>query len=53
VNAVPKDWIFDRLKDVSAVNMASLPADTDADYEFDYLEISNVNYHGIVDPSAI
>jgi type I restriction enzyme, S subunit len=53
VNAVPIDWTCDRLKDVSAINVSSLPADTDADYEFDYLEISNVNYHGIVDPLAI
>ncbi len=53
MNAERKDWTCDRLKDLSAINESSLPADTDADYEFDYLEISNVNYHGIVDPSAI
>jgi len=47
------DWKSDRLKDVSAINAVSLPADTDPDYEFDYLEISNVDYHGIVDPKAI
>lgn len=47
------DWKCDRLKDVSAINAASLPADTKPDYEFDYLEISNVDYHGIVDPNAI
>jgi type I restriction enzyme S subunit len=50
---VPKEWTSHRLKDVSAINISSLPANTDADYEFDYLEISNVNYHGIVDPNAI
>ena len=50
---IPKDWTIDRLKDVSTINAASLPANTDADYEFNYLEISNVNYHGIVDPNAI
>ncbi len=50
---VPKEWTRDRLKDVSAINASSLPANTDADYEFDYLEISNVNYHGIVCPNAI
>ena len=53
MNVLPKDWSFDRLKDVSAINASSLPANTDADYEFDYLEISNVNYHGIVDSNAI
>jgi len=50
---LPSDWKSDRLKDVSAINAVSLPADTDPDYEFDYLEISNVDYHGIVDPNAI
>ena len=53
MNALPKDWTSDRLKDVSAINASSLPANTDAEYEFDYLEISNVNYHGIVDQNAI
>lgn len=53
MSSLPKDWTFDRLKDVSEINASSLPANTDADYEFDYLEISNVNYHGIVDPKSI
>ena len=50
---VPTGWASDRLKDVAAINAAALPAATDHDYEFDYLEISNVDYHGIVDPNAI
>jgi type I restriction enzyme S subunit len=49
----PRDWTRDRLKDVAAINALSLPANTDADYEFDYLEISNVNYYGIIDANAI
>ena len=53
MNGLPKDWTIDRLKDVSTINASSLPANTDADYEFDYLEISNVNYHGIVDPGVV
>ncbi len=53
MSRLPADWKFDRLKDVSAINTDSLPADTDPDYEFEYLEISNVDYHGIVDPKAI
>jgi type I restriction enzyme S subunit len=53
MTSLPQEWTFDRLKDVSTINASSLPANTDADYEFDYLEISNVNYHGIVDPKAI
>lgn len=50
---IPADWKSDRLKDVSTINDSSLPATTDPDYEFDYLEISNVNYHGVIDPKAI
>jgi type I restriction enzyme S subunit len=48
-----KDWASDRLKDVAAINSVTLSAGTDPYYEFDYLEISNVDYHGIVDPNAI
>ena len=47
------DWKSDRLKDVALVNGSSLPASTDPIFEFDYLEISNVDYHGVVDPQAI
>ena len=53
MSPIPKEWTRDRLKDVSAINASSLAANTDADYEFDYLEISNANYRGIVDPKAI
>src|SRR3989304_9674929 len=42
-----------RRKGVAAINSASLPANTDPDYEFDYLEISNVDYHSIVAPNGI
>lgn len=53
MNNLPGGWEIDRLKDVAAINAASLPADTDLDYEFDYLEISNVDYYGVVNPDAI
>lgn len=53
MRSVSTVWSCDRLKDVSAINADSLPADTDPDYEFEYLEISNVDYHGVVDPKAI
>lgn len=53
MTAPPLDWKSDRLKDVAVVNGASLPANTDPDYTFDYLEISNVDYHGVVNPHAI
>jgi len=53
MNHLPQEWNSDRLKDVTAINAASLPANTDPEYEFDYLEISNVDYYGVVDPKAI
>lgn len=53
MNHLPSDWKMDRLKDVALINAASLPANTDPDYEFDYLEISNVNYYGVIDPASI
>lgn len=53
MNEFPPGWTSDRLKDVAAINVASLPANTDPDYEFDYLEISNVDYYGVIDPTAI
>ena len=49
----PTDWKADRLKDICAVNRVSLSASTDPDFEFPYLEISNVDYFGIVDLAAI
>ena len=49
----PSDWKEDRLKDLCAVNRVSLSASTDPDFEFPYLEISNVDYFGIVDLAAI
>jgi len=53
MSGVPTGWASDRLKDVAAINAVALSAGTDPAYEFDYLEISNVDYHGIVDPNAI
>lgn len=53
MNKLPRNWGSDRLKDVAAINTSALPADTDPNYQFDYLEISNVDYHGVIDPSAI
>ncbi|HUY33373.1 MAG TPA: restriction endonuclease subunit S [Pirellulales bacterium] len=51
--SLPRGWHHDRLKDVAAINASALPANTDPGYEFDYLEISNVDYHGVVDLKAI
>ena len=53
MNRIPSVWNSDRLKDVAAINANSLAASTDPDYQFNYLEISNVDYHGIIDLKAI
>lgn len=53
MQSLPDGRSVDRLKDLAAINAAALPAGTNPDYEFDYLEISNVDYHGIIDRSAI
>jgi type I restriction enzyme, S subunit len=53
VSLLPCEWKIDRLKDVARININSLPANTDPDHEFAYLEISNVDYHGVIDPEAI
>jgi hypothetical protein len=49
----PAKWASDRLKDITKINAESLPSSTDPEYEFDYLEISNVDYYGIVNSDAI
>lgn len=49
----PNEWKADRLKDLCSVNRFSLSASTSPDFEFSYLEISNVDYFGIVDAAAI
>jgi type I restriction enzyme, S subunit len=49
----PREWKTDRLKDLCTVNGASLSTSTDPDFEFPYLEISNVDYFGIINRSAI
>jgi type I restriction enzyme S subunit len=53
LSVFPIDWKADRLKDLCSVNSFSLPASTSPDFEFPYLEISNVDYFGIVDAAAI
>jgi type I restriction enzyme S subunit len=53
MKSFPAEWKRDRLKDLCAVNAASLSANTDPEFAFPYLEISNVDYFGIVDPHAI
>ena len=46
-------WGSERLKDIAAINRQSLPASTPADYEFSYLEISNVDYFGVVNAEGL
>ena len=51
--SLPRGWQWDRLKDVAEINGRSLAASTDPNFQFDYLDISNVNLRGIVDRLAI
>lgn len=53
MNKLPHGWTEDRLKDVARINARALSADTDPDFEFNYLEISNVDYSGVINPQAI
>jgi type I restriction enzyme S subunit len=53
MDVFPPEWMVDRLKDVCLTNPRSLSTNTDPDFEFPYLEISNVDYFGIVDEQAI
>lgn len=53
ITIFPREWNFDRLKDVCTINESSLAANTDPDYIFPYLEISNVDYFGIISHAAI
>lgn len=53
MNSLPKQWHADRLKDVAFINREALGARTRPDYEFRYLEISNVDYYGVIDPRAV
>lgn len=46
-------WTVDRLKDVAEINLDTLGTNTPEDFAFGYLEISNVNYFGIVSEDAI
>ena len=53
MSALPPGWRRDRLKDVTKINPSSLAAGTSPDYEFEYLEISNVDYLGVIDAGVI
>ena len=50
---LPTEWNVDRLKDISEINRSSLGTTTDPYFEFPYLEISNVDYYGVIDNDAI
>jgi len=43
IGRVPSDWTLKKLKYVSQINSRSLPETTDEDYEFNYIDISNVD----------
>lgn len=43
IGKIPKHWIIKKLKYVSSLNSKVLPETTDENYEFNYVDISNVN----------
>jgi type I restriction enzyme S subunit len=47
------DWTRTRLKNVATINARALGNETPQDYQFRYLEISNVNDRGIISEEAI
>lgn len=48
---VPEHWEVKKLKYVANINENSLPETTDADYELNYIDISNVFFGGHNEPS--
>jgi type I restriction enzyme S subunit len=48
IGEIPEDWKVERLGDISNVNTKSLPANNDVNYKLRYIDISNVDYNGII-----
>lgn len=46
IGDIPKEWNVEKLKFNSTINKESLPENKDPDYEFFYLDISNVSNNG-------
>jgi len=44
IGEIPKHWNLKKLKYLVSYNTDTLPKDTDPDYSFNYIEISDVNY---------
>ena len=51
---IPSSWEVGRLKDISNMNEKSLTDKISKDYEFKYVDISNVNQNGLIqEPETI
>lgn len=50
---VPSHWKVDRLRDIALINSETLGSDTSNDYRLRYIDISNVNYNGVISFDAI
>lgn len=46
IGMIPEHWEVKRIKDVAAINVASLPENTNNNYQFRYIDISNVSSEG-------
>lgn len=50
---IPKNWKIDRLRDIAIINDKALSSSTSKDFEFKYIDISNVNNDGIIEMGDI
>ncbi len=50
---IPSHWKVDRLRDIASINSETLGSDTPKDYQLRYIDISNVNYSGVISFDAI
>ena len=50
---IPEKWKVDRLRDIAIINYDTLPSDTSSNFQLRYLDISNVNYHGVISFDAV
>lgn len=46
IGMIPEHWEVKRIKDVASINVASLPENTNNNYQFRYIDISNVSSEG-------
>lgn len=53
IGMIPSNWDIKRIKDVSEINKKTLPENTDSNYKFQYIDISNVDENGKINNGDI